>query len=55
MDLPTFLLAVAAALVFAFIRWLLAPRTTNIFLVDFLSFGAALLVLLTHSLLGLKL
>jgi hypothetical protein len=50
------LLCAVAALVFAFVRWFFTgSRTIAPFWVDALSLFAALLVLLTHSLLGINL
>jgi len=54
MDINTLIFALAIALAFGGVWWLCARLALNAFLTPFLAALAAVLVFLTHSLLGVK-
>lgn len=54
MDIQTLIFALAVALAFGGVWWLCTRLALNAFLTPFLSMLAAMLVFITHSLLGVK-
>jgi hypothetical protein len=54
MDVGTLVFALAIALAFGGVWWLLSRLGANIFLVAFLSALAACIVFFSHSLLGIR-